>query len=216
MAPPFPPELSEANKTSYEQSGLRLLIKNHQAPCLRTGCATISNATSKTSTGLQNYSQFDGIWDADYIDEMKGIHEDTLAAVGGIEDPNLYFGIHNIGCMYHSSGSCTRKTIEMTIKSSWLGNFSSGYVPMMDNNLMLWTPTLGPLLEAFICDGINFYLMRWDNGDGTDIYSVLANPCGLTLIEIASNDTGGAASATDFNLIYASQTCSPREFYYQY
>ena len=87
---------------------------------------------------------------------------------------------------------------------------------MMDNNLMLWTPTLGPLLEAFICDGINFYLMRWDNSDGTDIYSVLANPCGLTLIEIASNDTGGAASATDFNLIYASQTCSPREFYYQY
>ena len=35
MAPPFPPELSEANKTAYEQAGLRLPIKNRQAPCAK-------------------------------------------------------------------------------------------------------------------------------------------------------------------------------------
>lgn len=205
MASPFPSELSEANKTAYEQAGLRLPIKNHQAPCARTERTTIIKATSKTSTELQNYSQFDGIWDADYIDEMQEI-SDAHAATA--VDANLLFGIHNVGCMYHSSGPCTRKDIENTITSGWSGNFSSGYVPMMDNNLMVWTPTLGPLLDAFLRDDIHFYPMRWeDNGDdgNTEIYSVLVNPCGLTLIEIASNDikTGGAraVSATDFNLM---------------
>ena len=200
MAPPFPPELSEANKTVYEQAGLRLPMKNRQAPCARTGRTTIIKAISnKAASQLQNYSQFDGIWDADYVENMKE-NNDAFVSTHSF-DINLSFGIHNIGCMYHSSGPCKRKDIESTIKSGWSGNFSLGYVPMMDNNLMLWTPTLGPLLDAFIRDGINFYPMRWDNGDGTEIYSVLANPCGLTLIEIASNDTGGAVSATDFNLM---------------
>jgi len=202
MAPPFPPELSEANKTAYEQAGLRLPIQNRQAPCARTGRATIIKATtSKTSTELQNYSQFDGIWDADYIDAMQEIG-DARSDGPAEQDSSLLFGIHNIGCMYHSSGPCKRKDIERTIKSGWSGNFSSGYVPMMDNNLMLWTPTLRPLLDAFFRDDIHFYPMRWDNGDGTEIYSVLVNPCGLTLIEIASNDIGGAdVSATDFHLM---------------
>ena len=33
MAPPFPPELSEANKTAYEQAGLRLPIKSPSTVC---------------------------------------------------------------------------------------------------------------------------------------------------------------------------------------
>merc|ERR1712125_177851 len=69
-----------------------------------------------------------------------------------------------------------------------------GYSPLMDNNLLLWTPTLRPLLDLFLRDGVHFYPMRWTaklHGEVREVYSVLASPCGKQLYEIAAPDSGG-------------------------
>lgn len=61
----------------------------------------------------------------------------------------------------------------------------------MDNNLLLWTETLGPLLDAFQRDALAFYPMRWLASDGREMYSVMYSPGGKVLIEVVAEDTGG-------------------------
>jgi hypothetical protein len=109
---------------------------------------------------------------------------------------NGIFGLHTVKCAFHSSGPCLFDQIERGISRLWAGNFSKGYHPLMDNNLMLWTPTLGPILDHFLEDGVDFFPMRWlaPSDDGRrEVFSVLASPCGKVLYEIAAPDAGGRA-----------------------
>jgi len=70
-------------------------------------------------------------------------------------------------------------------------------VPLMDNNLMLQVETLGPLLDAFLRDGVEFYPMRWSAGPAArgeaplEMYSIMFSPCGKVLIEVAARCAGG-------------------------
>merc|ERR1712151_645619 len=72
------------------------------------------------------------------------------------------FGLHGVFCAYHSSGPCSLNNIEQGVSKAWAGNFSKGYQPLMDNNIMMQVQTLGPLLNMFQRDGISFYPMRWN------------------------------------------------------
>jgi hypothetical protein len=44
--------------------------------------------------------------------------------------------------------------IEDGIASTWANNFTNGYIPLMDSGTMVYTLILGPLLEAFLRDGV--------------------------------------------------------------
>eukprot|EP00547_Thalassionema_nitzschioides_P000728 CAMPEP_0194214914 /NCGR_PEP_ID=MMETSP0156-20130528/16341_1 /TAXON_ID=33649 /ORGANISM="Thalassionema nitzschioides, Strain L26-B" /LENGTH=599 /DNA_ID=CAMNT_0038943289 /DNA_START=280 /DNA_END=2075 /DNA_ORIENTATION=+ len=175
------PEPPAEKKGALENAGLRLPTGPHKTPCARTGRAAIINATLLTGEDLTNFSKFTNDWGEEYVQKMS----DEKNLVQGS------FGIHNVACMYHPSGPCKLADIELAIASAWANNYTNGYVPLMDNNVMLWTTTLGPLLDAYVRDGVEFYPMRWstNRGDGM-AYSVLANPCGLTMVEIASTDVG--------------------------
>lgn len=184
------PIIPDKDRIAYEKEGLRMPIKYHQSPCARTGRANIINATTYTAEEHNNFSRFEDEWkDNDWINGLNSA------------DPPAYqnvFGLHSVGCMYHNSGPCKLQDLERSISAQWSKNFSRGYVPFMDNNIMIWTPTLGPLLDMFAEDGVEFYPMRWDDGNGEEAFSVIANPCGLSFYEISSRDTGGRP-ASQFN-----------------
>merc|ERR1711990_824446 len=62
--------------------------------------------------------------------------------------------------------------------------------------MLFWTATLGPLLDALLRDGIDFYPMVWTapasaSGPTRDVYSVLMSPCGKQLVEVAALENGG-------------------------
>jgi len=68
-------------------------------------------------------------------------------------------------------------------------------VPLMDNNALYWTSTIGPLLDAFLQDGIDFYPMVWtarvsEFEPARDIFSVIVSPCGKQLVEVAALENG--------------------------
>eukprot|EP00929_Paragymnodinium_shiwhaense_P108998 TRINITY_DN75355_c0_g1_i1.p1 TRINITY_DN75355_c0_g1~~TRINITY_DN75355_c0_g1_i1.p1 ORF type:complete len:574 (-),score=93.42 TRINITY_DN75355_c0_g1_i1:175-1896(-) len=167
----------------------------HQCPCALEGRAHIINATGSKAEGQSG--QQEGIVASSEEDEPippMSMAEAMWYKRGGV---NGIFGLHAVKCAFHSSGPCLLKEIEEGVSRAWQGNFSKGYVPLMDNNLMLWTPTLGPLLDMFLRDGVQFYPMRWQaptEDDGTrEVFSVMVSPCGKVLYEIAAPDAGGRA-----------------------
>lgn len=159
----------------------------HQCPCALQGRAHIIDATQHREQPARN-SEPSAPSGAPMSKEEK-----EFIAKGGV---NGIFGVHAVMCAFHSSGPCLLDQIERGVSRLWAGNFSHGYHPLMDNNLMLWTPTLGPILDLFHKDGVEFYPMRWfaPTEDGhTEVFSVLVSPCGKVLYEIAAPEAGGRA-----------------------
>lgn len=157
----------------------------HQCPCALQGRAHIINATQPRGASLQ-----DAKVEPSSVPPMSAEQLQFLAA-GGMDG---VFGLHAVNCAFHSSGPCLFRQIEQGVARAWAGNFSAGYHPLLDNNLMLWTPTLGPLLDLFVKEGVDFFPMRSmaPTADGeVEVFSVLASPCGKALIEVASLDAGG-------------------------
>lgn len=155
----------------------------HQCPCALEGRAHIINASSVLRDVLTSQVH-NGSLPPISLPEAQFIQR------GGL---NGIFGMHSVKCGFHSSGPCLFEQVERGVARTWRANFSSGYKPLMDNNVMLWTPTLGPLLDLFLRDGVDFYPMRWTapTADGTrEVFSVLVSPCGKQLYEIAAPDSG--------------------------
>ena len=166
---------------------------------------------------LQDYDNVKALWGADYTMDVQGAYnssEEKFKFVSSLEEMAAtqghgIFGMHNVFCGFHKSGPCTLEQVEEGVARSWNqeppepgldgagSNFSTGYVPLMDNNMMLWTESIGPLLDAFLADGVSFYPMVWESnsidGDGadSDYYSVLVSPCGKQLVEVAAKNNGG-------------------------
>mmetsp|Transcript_17970 Transcript_17970/g.56993 ORF Transcript_17970/g.56993 Transcript_17970/m.56993 type:complete len:565 (+) Transcript_17970:73-1767(+) len=158
----------------------------HQCPCAVQGRSNIIHASMNRS--LADYDAVEAEWGTAYTDRVRNFP----SANSG----EHVFGVHGVFCAYHSSGPCLLQDIERGVARSWAGNFSRGYTPLMDNNLMFKVQTLGPLLDAFLQDGVEFYPMRWmakraSGEEPVEMYSVLASPCGKVLIEVTANNTGG-------------------------
>merc|ERR1712100_851137 len=120
--------------------GLRLPTgQMHQCACAYQGRAHIIKGSQETTVPVQASSDHE---------EIPPMSEGELQWImaGGM---NSIFGLHTVKCAFHTSGPCLLEQIEEGIARIWSGNFSQGYHPLMDNNLMLWTPTLGPLLDHF-------------------------------------------------------------------
>jgi len=168
--------------------GLRLPTGDyHQAPCAKTGRAAILRSGPNTaSVDSLNFSHLGG---EEHVKSVQAMTEMISSMVGMVGMRG--FGLHHVACVYHSTGPCKMVDIERGVSSQWANNFSQGYVPLMDNNDMFWTATLGPLLDAFIRDGVEFYPMRWDGGHGKEVFSVMASQCGKALIEVAAPEAGG-------------------------
>jgi len=207
--------------------GLRLPTGDmHQCTCSLQGRAHVINGTVDPA-----------IWDWDAVSEAWGVdytaaaaaaaqqsHDDVTSTMDD-EEAAAYslgniFGVHAVGCPFHSSGPCLLADVERGVRRA-VGaeaNFSQGYVPLMDNNLLLWVEDLGPLLDAFLRDGVHFFPMVWNAsapaassaastaassaaaGNGTragaeaeseEVFSVLASPGGKILLEVASRSSGG-------------------------
>ncbi|CAE8723551.1 unnamed protein product [Polarella glacialis] len=156
--------------------------KVHQCPCARQGRANIINGSVDES--LASFDAVEAEWGKEYTDKLR-------SRVPAWQQ----FGLHGVHCSYHSSGPCSLADIERAVSTSWAGNFSQGYLPLMDNNILFLVQSLGPLLDAFLRDGVEFYPMRWTaraaGAAPVEMYSVLASPCGKVLIEVAANQSGG-------------------------
>lgn len=168
----------------------------HQCNCAREGRAHIINGSLNGS--LFDFSKVEESWGKAYTARAQTAAETQRASLKTVSSTAEFdavrlgaiFGLHSVYCPFHRSGPCTLGQVEAGIASLWSNNFSRGYHPLMDNNLMLWTESIGPLLDAFLRDGVDFYPMVWQGGSG-DVYSVLVSPCGRQLIEIAAPDCGG-------------------------
>lgn len=82
--------------------------------------------------------------------------------------PASIFGMHSVFCAFHASGPCTLAEVEAGVSVVWANNYSKGYHPLMDTNIMLWASSIGPLLDALLRDGIDFYPMVWQ-GEHSDV-----------------------------------------------
>ena len=133
----------------------------HQCPCARQGRLHIIKGSVDPS--LQDYSKVDALWGKNYTDAAQQAHdamEHKLEYVSSTEEYSAtlhheIFGMHSVFCGFHKSGPCTLQEVEDGVTRSWnkggkgtSSNFSAGYVPLMDNNLMLWTESIGPLLDV--------------------------------------------------------------------
>jgi hypothetical protein len=183
------------------EEGLRLetgLL--HQEPCVLQGRAHIINGTLDAS--LRNFTRFESKWGLEYTSNVSA-YDDYFNRVQKMamspEEAKHFsktntFGLHNAAALFHSSGPCTLQQVEQGVSQLWANNFSQGYHALFDNNVMLWTTSLGSLLSAFLRDDVEFYPMRWSWPGMGEVFSVLASPCGKHLIEVASLDTGGTPS----------------------
>lgn len=193
--------MSDADRKNVAD-GLRLPTgKKHQCPCAVTGRAHIVNGT------LANVHNFDAVeksWGKEYTEMARSTAENMAKRIATGVDPTemanehggRIFGVHSVYCPFHASGPCKLDDVERGVSAAWANNFSRGYVPLMDTNMMYWTSTLGPLLNALVRDGVSFYPMVWTaaataSSPQHDIYSVLVSPCGKQLIEVASSSSGG-------------------------
>ena len=130
-----------------------------------------------------------------------------------------------MSCPFHASGPCLFADVEAGVRSAWRidSNFSSPspspgqrYAGLMDNSLMLWVRSLGPILDAFQRDGVPFYPMKWNatdvvgaGGARKEMFSVLASPGGKVLIELASEDSGGRGRDQFHTMDLARAVLSP-------
>ena len=180
--------------------GLRLPVgEMHQCPCAVQGRSHIVNGSLASESTLMNFSAMTASWGEDFVRIVSEYADRERAELDYVLSPeeqrvhslSKYFGLHAVYCPYHESGPCTLRHVERGVARSWAQNFSAGYTPLMDNNLMLWATTLRPLLDAFQRDGVPFYPMKWNaSGAQTEVYSVLVSPCGKILIELAAMETG--------------------------
>lgn len=167
----------------------------HQCKCATQGRGHLINGSFNQQ--IKNFGAVADRWGEAYMKKVyayESISNQFLSLMAPDEasafNASSTFGLHNVYCTYHTSGPCLLKDVER-VAQSWGKNFSKGYVPLMDNNLMLWTATLDPLLNAFLQDGIEFYPMRWRApGMDNEVFSVLTSPGGKTLLEIAAPDAG--------------------------
>jgi len=170
------------------QKGQRLATGEvNQCPCAIQGRAHIIHATHARK-------HLRGVPRGDVPSQLSHIFSQAEADFVMSGGMNNVFGLHAVSCAFHSSGPCSMKQIEQGVARAWEGNFSEGYVPLMDNNLMLWTQTLGPLIDLFQREGVEFYPMRWTAPTATgarEVFSIVASPCGKVLFELASADPGG-------------------------
>eukprot|EP00658_Telonema_sp_P-2_P036188 TRINITY_DN26228_c0_g1_i1.p1 TRINITY_DN26228_c0_g1~~TRINITY_DN26228_c0_g1_i1.p1 ORF type:complete len:484 (-),score=59.52 TRINITY_DN26228_c0_g1_i1:130-1581(-) len=170
----------------------------HQCPCALEGRAHVINGTERD---VMDWSRVESSWGSVYTSSVRSIANSFgtgAAKVLSPEEQQVYslskvFGLHSVLCPFHSSGPCTLDQVERGVARSWAGNFSNGYVPLMDNNLMLLTPTLEPILSRFARDQVEFFPMKWTalvDGKPRQLWSVLASPCGKLLLEIAGWSAG--------------------------
>jgi len=169
----------------------------HQCPCALAGRAHTLNASTDD---LLDFSTVEDEWGGAYVERVKAVLNHTTAAARSAMSPvearhfspvNI-FGLHAISCPFHSSGPCTLSDVEAGVSRAWAHNFSAGYSALLDSNTMFWARSLGPLIDAFLRDRVSFYPMVWSSG-GKDVYSVLASPCGKTLVEVAAPYPGRPA-----------------------
>ena len=189
--------------------GLRLPTGEiHECTCSLQGRAHIINGSVSK---LDDWDAVAEVWGKNYTEGAKTKADaDYTSAVSTMspEEAAAYsltkiFGLHAVGCPFHRSGPCKLTDIEDGVRRAWDidANFSSGYVPLMDNNIMLWVASLGPLLDAFQRDGVPFYPLVWNasyfshaDNDTTvaeEMFSVVASPGGKVLVEVASGNSGG-------------------------
>ena len=202
--------------TPHEQElvaeGLRLPSGNlHECRCALQGRSHIVNSTTKNTT---NWQAMEDAWGAAFTASAKekanAAYDDAVSVLSpreaAVYSADAIFGAHSVFCGFHASGPCLLSEVERGVRRAWgldeEGNFSSGYRPLMDNNLMLWVRSLGTLLDAFLRDGVPFYPMVWNASTPSStsrslpeqkrlMFSVLASPGGKVLLEIASEDPGG-------------------------
>jgi hypothetical protein len=133
----------------------------HQCPCARQGRLHIIKGS--VDPALQNYSKVEALWGKPYTDAAQAAHDAMEHKIEYVSSTEEYsatlhheiFGMHSVFCGFHKSGPCTLQEVEDGVTRSWnrdgdgkSHNFSAGYVPLMDNNLMLWTESIGPLLDV--------------------------------------------------------------------
>ena len=207
------PAMTEAQLESVA-NGLRLPVgEMHECPCAVQGRAHIINASVDPT--LLDFTALEAAWGTDYVTKIDAYVRNTKEEYQKLlstEEAGHYslaniFGLHAVYCPFHESGPCTLADVEEGVKrATYANNFSapggSGtfesqrYSALMDNNLMLWIADLGPLLDAFLRDGVPFYPMRWSApGMATDVYSVLASPCGKVLLEFAASVASGRGAS---------------------
>jgi hypothetical protein len=152
--------------------GLRLPTGGmHECACAVQGRAHIVNGTLRN---VFDWAAVEDEWGVEYTANAQATAEADYEQAASTMSPQEaeaysignFFGLHSVGCPFHGSGPCLLSDVEDGVRRSLGldegGNFSNGYVPLMDNNLLLWTPTLGPLLDAFLRDGVKFYPMKWN------------------------------------------------------
>ena len=97
------------------------------------------------------------------------------------------FGIHNVNCSSHASGSKTVKEVEQ-IFSSKFGDFDD-YDAFMDYNAALMTTDLDSLVSQFDADGQTYLGFTW-SASGTTYYSALVQVLGTqTILEFVGEES---------------------------